>query len=341
MVSNAPPRAVILGCAGPVLLPAERDFFAAADPLGFILFGRNVVNPPQVRALCADLRETVDRPDAPILIDQEGGRVRRLRPPHWRESLAMQPFGALYARDPAAGREALSLNTQLQAAELRDLGITVNCAPVLDVPSPTAHDIIGDRAFSHDPAVVATLGQVVDTAMRGQGVLSVIKHIPGHGRAESDSHLAMPVVHADLKSLESDFIPFRALAEAPLAMTAHIVYTALDAHNVATFSPYVIAEIIRQSIGFKGLLLSDDLSMEALTGDYQQRAERAMRAGCDVVLHCNGKASEIAAVVAGTPRLADAGLARWQRACALVEGPRQAIAENAEARLADLLKTVS
>ena len=316
----------------------ERQFFADADPLGFILFARNIESPEQVRRLTADLRAVVNRPDAPILIDQEGGRVRRLRPPHWREALPMQPYGALYGRDPEAGKRALALNTALQAAELAGLGIDVNCAPVLDVPVADAHDVIGDRAFSYDPAVVAALGRVVVDTMLGQGVLPVIKHIPGHGRSIADSHLHLPEVMASRATLEaSDFVPFRALADAPLAMTAHILYTALDAERVATFSPSVISSVVRDFLGFEGVLISDDLSMKALSGSFRERAERALEAGCDLVLHCNGDPDEMADVVAGTGRLAGTALQRWQRVAALRQVPPVALPADAEVQLAALL----
>ncbi|MGC2854074.1 beta-N-acetylhexosaminidase [Novispirillum sp. DQ9] len=332
------PGAAILGCAGPALSAEERRFFADADPFGFILFARNIESPDQLRALTASLRDTVGR-EAPILIDQEGGRVRRLRPPTWRDAPAMRPFGDLHAADPEAAARALRLNVLLMALELRGLGVDVDCAPVLDVPVAGAHDIIGDRAFSLDPAVVATLGRVVADAFLEGGVYPVIKHIPGHGRAMADSHFDLPVVDAPLDDLRArDFVPFKALGDAPFAMTAHIVYTALDAARPATTSPTVIDGIIRGELGFSGLLMTDDLSMKALTGRFEDRASASLEAGCDLVLHCNGDMAEMTAVMAGCRPLDAAGAARWER----VRGLRAAVPPEidfaqAEAELARLL----
>lgn len=316
------PRAVILGCSGPTLTEAEKRFFAEVRPFGFILFGRNVVDPAQVAALTAALRDVSGRPDAPILIDQEGGRVRRLRPPVWRDAPAMRPFGDLFARDRQAAREALRLNTHLLADELTAVGVDVDCAPVLDVPVPGSHDIIGDRAFSTDPAVVADLGRVMHDAFLERGVFPVIKHIPGHGRSHVDSHVGLPVVDAPVAALEkADFVPFLAHGDAPFAMTAHIVYTALDADRPATTSPTVIREVVRGVLGFHGLLMTDDLSMKALNGGFEDRARASMEAGCDLVLHCNGDMDEMRAVCAGTPILNDAGMVRWERAQAMRRSP--------------------
>ncbi|EKV31411.1 Beta N-acetyl-glucosaminidase [Caenispirillum salinarum AK4] len=299
MLSVKHPLAAIFGLAGPRLTDAERAFFADADPYGFILFGRNVETPDQVRALVAELRACVGR-EAPVLIDQEGGRVRRLKPPHWRDAPSMAPFVALHARDPAAAGRAVSLNASLLAAELADLGIDVDCYPLADVPVAGAHDIIGDRAFGHDPAVVSTLcGHAISGLLAG-GVLPVIKHIPGHGRAFADSHLDLPTVDADRATLEAtDFVPFKALAQAPYGMTAHIVYTALDPDRPATTSPTVIRGVVRGELGFEGLLMTDDLSMKALTGDFAVRAAESLAAGCDLVLHCNGDMDEMTAVARG------------------------------------------
>ncbi len=310
-----PPLAAIFGCRGLSLSDEERRFFAESDPFGFILFARNVDTPDQVRALCAALREAVGRDDAPILIDQEGGRVRRLRPPTWRDAPAMRPFGDLFARDAEAGRRALALNIALMADELRGLGVDADCAPVLDVPIAGAHDIIGDRAFSDDPRVVGTLGKVVVDTFLAHGVHPVVKHVPGHGRAMADSHEALPVVEASRADLEAnDFEPFRMLRDAPFGMTAHIVYTAFDAARPATTSPTVIGEIIRGAIGFDGLLMTDDLSMKALKGPFADRARESLEAGCDLVLHCNGEMSEMTAVAAGCGPLDDAAQSRWARA---------------------------
>lgn len=310
--SARPPRAAIFGCAGPVLSEDEKRFFAETDPFGFILFARNVETPEQIRALTTGLREAVGRPDAPILIDQEGGRVRRLRPPTWREAPAMRPFGDLYGRDPKAAYRALDLNIALMAAELLGLGIDADCAPVLDVPIPGAHDIIGDRAFASDPVVVGALGRRVNDAFLANGVHPVIKHIPGHGRAMADSHQDLPVVETSLAELEAaDFQPFRMVRDAPFAMTAHIVYTAIDAARPATTSAVVVKDIIRDAIGFDGLLMTDDLSMKALKGPFEDRARGSLAAGCDLVLHCNGDMAEMQAVALGCRPMDDRALSRW------------------------------
>lgn len=315
--SSRPPRAVIFGCAGTTLSEKERRFFAEAAPFGFILFARNVDSPEQVRTLCSQLRDAVGRDEAPILIDQEGGRVRRLRPPTWREAPAMRPFGDLFARDPHAARRALRINIGLMADELRGLGIDADCAPVLDVPVAGAHDIIGDRAFADDPAVVGALGRLVAETFLDHGVHPVIKHVPGHGRAMADSHEALPVVDAPRAALEAtDFEPFRLVRDAPFGMTAHIVYTAFDADRPATTSPVVVRDVIRGAIGFDGLLMSDDLSMKALKGPFETRAADSLAAGCDLVLHCNGDMAEMRATAAGCRTLDDRGMERWARALA-------------------------
>ncbi|MBX9633862.1 MAG: beta-N-acetylhexosaminidase, partial [Magnetospirillum sp.] len=289
----------IFGCAGLTLSDQERHFFQTVNPLGFILFARNVDNPDQVRALVNELRASVGRADAPVLIDQEGGRVQRLKPPHWRKAPAGEPFATLAGRDINLAKEALRLNFRLIGRELADLGIDVDCAPVLDVPVPGAHDVIGDRAYGLTPGMVAELGRVVCDGLLDEGVLPVIKHIPGHGRSMVDSHLDLPVVEATRAELEAqDFPPFKALADAPWAMTAHVVYKAIDAHAPATTSAKVIGEIIRGIIGFQGVLISDDLSMKALGGRFEDRTSASLDAGCDVVLHCNGQMDEMTAIAA-------------------------------------------
>ncbi len=290
-------NAAIFGCSGLVLTQAERDFFQRVNPLGFILFARNVDNPAQGKDLVASLRECVGRADAPVLIDQEGGRVQRLKPPHWRKAPPGEPFAALAVRDPEGAREALRLNYRLIGAELADLGIDVDCAPVLDVPIIGAHDVIGDRAFGRTADLVITLAGEVIEGLLDEGVLPVIKHIPGHGRAMVDSHLALPVVDSPLDELETqDFPPFHAYRHAPWAMTAHVVYTALDRDRPATTSRTVIDKVIRGAIGFDGLLISDDLSMKALGGSFEERTLASLEAGCDVVLHCNGDMAEMVAI---------------------------------------------
>lgn len=311
--SKVTPAAAILGCSGLILTDEEKRFFQSVNPLGFILFARNVRDPDQVRALVTDLRACVGRVDAPVLIDQEGGRVQRLKPPHWRKAPPGEPFARLAARDLEAARTALRLNYRLIGRELADLGIDVDCAPVLDVPVPGAHDVIGDRAFGHHPDMVAALGRAVVDGLLDEGVLPVIKHIPGHGRSMVDSHHDLPVVEASLEELAAqDFPPFQALADAPWAMTAHVVYKAIDATAPATASARVIGEIIRGIIGFRGVLISDDLSMKALGGRFQDRTQAALAAGCDLVLHCNGDMDEMQAVASVLRPLHDQALDRLE-----------------------------
>ncbi len=289
------PAAVIFGCAGPIAGIAELDFFAEADPLGFILFKRNCDEPRQVRDLIGGLRGAIGRPDAPVLIDQEGGRVARLGPPHWIVRPPARAFGLLAGRDGLdRAAEAARMNARSIAGELRDLGVTVDCLPLLDVPAAGAHGIVGDRAFGADPAMVAALGRAVCEGLLAGGVLPVIKHLPGHGRATADSHVGLPVVEASTDSLAAvDFAPFRALSDAPWAMTAHVLYRAFDAARPATVSPRVIETVIRGAIGFDGVLISDDLCMAALSGTPAERARAALHAGCDVALHCNGELDEM------------------------------------------------
>ena len=305
--------AAILGCAGTVLSAEEIAFFRDVKPWGFILFKRNIETPDQVRALTAALRETVVRPDAPILIDQEGGRVARLGAPHWRKYPPGRAYGELVANDPLVAREITRLGARLIAHDLLALGINVDCVPVLDVPDPKGHEIIGDRAYGDTPEQVATLGRAAAEGLLAGGVLPIIKHIPGHGRAMSDSHLELPVVKAKLAELDArDFAPFRVLSDMPMAMTAHVVYTAIDRSRPATTSKKAIKKIIRESIGFDGLLMSDDLSMKALSGDFKQRAKDSLSAGCDVVLHCNGDMAEMKAVMSGVGRLGKEARRRTQ-----------------------------
>lgn len=333
-------KPAIVGCAGLTLDAGEAALFAAERPAGLILFARNIADPDQVRALVAAFRAAVDDPDALVAIDQEGGRVARLGPPHWPVMPPAARFGALAAEDFVDGAAALELASALVSADLRDLGISMNCVPLLDVPVDGAHGIIGDRAWSDDPQLVARLGRVALDSVLEAGVLPAIKHIPGHGRATVDSHLGLPRVACDLETLcETDFVPFKALADAPFAMTAHIVYEALDATLPATLSQNVIAEAIRGEIGFTGLLLSDDLAMDALSGPHGARAAAARAAGCDIVLHCSGKLAEtrevldaLAPVEAGGPlheRLA-AARARLGDGAPIDR-------DHAMARLADLL----
>ncbi|MBT6829167.1 MAG: beta-N-acetylhexosaminidase [Rhodospirillaceae bacterium] len=314
------PRAVIFGCAGLRLEAAEHDFFRDADPLGFILFARNCDTPEQLTRLVADLRASVGRADAPVLIDQEGGRVVRMGPPHWRAPPAAAVIGALAERDLGTARGAAWLNARLIAAELGQAGIDVCCLPVLDLQFEGANSVVGDRAFSMNAEIVAELGRAACRGLMAGGVLPAIKHMPGHGRAMSDSHLEMPRVEASLDELrESDFRPFQALRDMPLGISAHVCYSALDGEAPGTLSRTVIQEAIRGAIGFDGLLLSDDLSMEALSGTLGERAAAALAAGCDVALHCNGRAEEMADVAASVAELSAEAVRRWDGAKANVK----------------------
>jgi beta-N-acetylhexosaminidase len=298
---------MILGCAGAALASEERDFFRDTDPLGFILFQRNCVDPDQLRRLIEALRESVGRADAPVLIDQEGGRVARLRPPHWRSYPPAARIAALGDGAAAAARDV----TRLIADDLARLGITVDCLPVLDLPVPGADAIIGDRAYGTTPERVAAVGRAACEGLLAGGVLPVVKHIPGHGRATVDSHLACPVVASPREELAArDFAPFRALNDMAWAMTAHIVYSAIDSARPATLSPVVIAEVIRGEIGFAGVLISDDLSMAALGGGIGARAAGALASGCDLVLHCSGRLEEMRDVAAAVGALSPEAAAR-------------------------------
>jgi beta-N-acetylhexosaminidase len=321
-----PPRAVILGCAGEELGAAERRFFTEADPAGFILFRRNCREPAQLRRLVQALRDCVGRDDAPVLIDQEGGRVARLRPPSWRRYPSAAEIAAL--PDPGAA-EAVWLGARLIADDLAGLGITVDCLPVLDLLVPGADAVIGDRAYGAEPDRVTRLGRAVCEGLLAGGVLPVLKHVPGHGRARVDSHYACPNVTADRDELaRADFAPFRALASMPWAMTAHIIYRAIDPEAPATLSRRLIAEIIRGEIGFDGVLVSDDLSMRALGGSLAERARRARDAGCDLVLHCNGDIDEMKEIVAVIGPMTDATVTRLARGEAMrVAAMRGAAAE--------------
>ncbi|NQV99606.1 MAG: beta-N-acetylhexosaminidase [Rhodospirillales bacterium] len=306
------PGAVIFGCEGPQITETEKSFFESADPLGFILFARNCETPDQVKNLVAQLRQSVGRPDAPVLIDQEGGRVQRLTPPHWRKAMSARSLvQAVEANDPGRVAEAVRLNARLLAHELSALGITVNCLPVLDIPQPGSHDVIGDRAFGGGTAQTVRLGQAVCEGLLQGGVLPVMKHIPGHGRAMADSHTSLDIVTASRDQLEAvDFAPFRALNDTPWAMTAHLIYNVLDRDNPATHSSMILRGLIRKDFGYAGVLLSDDVSMNALSGTIGERAARAISAGCDIVLHCNGKMEEMREVADHTDVLSEPAAAR-------------------------------
>jgi len=338
---TATPRAMVFGCAGTVLRDDERAFFAESNPLGFILFKRNVESPDQVKMLISELRAAVGRDDAPVLIDQEGGRVARLRPPDWPAHPPARCIGALAERSPKDGIEAAWLNGRLLAAMLHDLGITVDCTPVCDVPVPHAHDVIGDRAFSDDPALVSTLARACCDGLLAGGVLPVIKHIPGHGRARTDSHEELPVVDETRGELDvTDFVPFRELADQAMGMVAHVVYRALDPKHPASTSPTVIGQVVRGQLGFDGLLFSDDLSMGALHGSAAARATAVLEAGCDIALHCNGTMAEMRDIAAVTPYLEGQAGIRWQRARVALQPPQPMIMAEARARLAQLLEGV-
>lgn len=308
-------RAFITGISGTELTDPEREFLREAQPWGFILFKRNVDNPAQVAALASELRSISARPDAPVLIDQEGGRVQRLGPPHWPVYPAGAVFGALYDLDSALGLRAAWLSARLIAADLLDLGITVDCLPLADVPVAGADAVIGNRAYGTEPAKVGEIARAVAKGLEQGGVLPVLKHIPGHGRATADTHFTLPVVDTSLAELErTDFAAFKSLADLPMAMTAHVVFSALDPAQPATTSATMIEQVIRGAIGFQGLLMSDDVSMNALAGSVAERSRAIVAAGCDMVLHCDGKLDEMREVAGQVPELTGKALERANRA---------------------------
>jgi len=314
-------QAAIYGLAGLELTDSERDFFRDADPAGFILFKRNCETREQVRRLTDSLRELSGRPDVPILIDQEGGRVARMKPPEWPAFPAAERFAALYQVAPSSAIEAVRANTRAVALMLREVGVNVDALPLLDVRQEGASDIIGDRALGSDPMQVAALGRAVLDGLASAGVVGIVKHIPGHGRALVDSHKELPVVTASEQELEVDLEPFERLSGAPMGMMAHVVYTVWDAERPASMSPTIIREIVRARIGFDGWLMSDDLGMEALQGDFGARAAGVVAAGCDVALHCSGKMDEMVAVAEAVPAMAAAAEARMVRAMATAAAP--------------------
>ena len=306
-------NAVIFGFEGLSLNENEKSFFKDQNPLGFILFARNIDNPDQVRKLVSDLKDLVGF-DCPVLIDQEGGRVARLKPPHWKKSPPMGDFAKIAETDLDAALRATYDNAKIMAAELVDLGINVDCAPVCDLLFEGAHDIVGDRSFGSDVDIVSKLAAKTAQGLIDSGVIPVIKHIPGHGRAKSDSHLELPVVDSPLDDLENtDFAVFKNLANLPAwAMTAHILYTAIDDKQPATLS-YKVIDLIRNYIGFDGVLISDDLSMKALQDSFKERAQKSIAAGCDVVLHCNGNMDEMIQVASGVVELSQEAAKRVER----------------------------
>ena len=320
---------VIFGLSGVSLTADEQAFFKDANPAGYILFARNIDNPQQLRALTDSLRDLAGRDNLPFLIDQEGGRIARLGPPHWREWPAAAALAELSESQTSAGLdwviERVQCNYEALGLELATMGINVTCAPVLDVPQPDAHDIIGDRAFAKAPEIVAQLGRACLTGLQLAGVAGVIKHIPGHGRARSDSHETLPRVAASQSDLAIDCGPFAALADAPMAMTAHVIYEAWDPEHCASVSPKVIQEQIRQRIGFDGLLISDDLDMKALSGDVPTRAAAVLEAGCDIALNCWGRLDDMRGIAEQVPSMTSGAAERLTRSCAplrLVEDSR-------------------
>jgi beta-N-acetylhexosaminidase len=315
-------KAFISSCAGVALSDAERQFFAATRPCGLILFARNCKSPTQLRSLIAAFKDAVASDEVLVLIDQEGGRVQRLRPPNWRNMPPARCYGRLYETDPEMATRAAFAGARLIAQELHDLGITVDTVPVLDVPQERAHEIIGDRAFSTDPETVIALGRAVMDGCLSGGVLPVIKHVPGHGRATADSHLALPRIDAELAELDAvDFRPFHALCHAPLAMTAHVLLPIFDEQRPASISPVIMNEVIRNRIGLTGLVMSDDLGMKALGGSFAERARGVIEAGCDVALHCSGKLAEMIEVGDAVPMLEGLAAERFAQARAALREP--------------------
>jgi beta-N-acetylhexosaminidase len=333
--------AFISGCAGLALSAEEHEFFRETQPWGLILFKRNCETPDQLKALTEDFRRAVGRKNAPVLIDQEGGRVQRLGPPSnaWRKYPPARSYGDLFERDPVTALRSARHVGRLMAEDLIAAGITVDCLPVLDVPQPGAHEVIGSRAYSGKRDAIVALARAHVAGLMEGGILPVIKHIPGHGRGLADSHLSLPVVEAPLDELRAlDFPPFAAFADAPMAMTAHVMYTGLDKDNPATLSAKIVKKVIRQEIGFSGLLMTDDLSMKALSGSFAEKTERALKAGCDVVLHCSGQMSEMAEVAKAAGALRGKALRRAKAALRMARRPQ---AFDRKAALKDLDALVS
>src|SRR5579885_3418885 len=330
-------RAFITGLAGLTISANERAFLREAEPWGLIIFKRNIDTPAQVSALVRTFRDIVGR-EAPVLVDQEGGRVQRLGPPHWPAYPPGARYGALYDRDPASGLAAARLGARLIAHDLRGVGIDTDCLPLADVPVAGSDNVIGDRAYGTEPAKVAAIAGAVAEGLMAGGVLPVVKHIPGHGRATADSHLKLPVVDTDRATLErSDFAAFRPLADLPLGMTAHVVFSAIDPATPATTSVTMVRDVIRGFIGFQGLLMSDDISMGALSGTIAERCRAAIAAGCDVVLHCNGDLAEMSAVADSVPELTGAAGKRAESALALRSAPEQFDVEAARSLFARMM----
>jgi beta-N-acetylhexosaminidase len=331
-------RAFITGVSGLALTADERHFMRTARPWGFILFKRNIETPAQVAALVAELRESIGQADAPVLIDQEGGRVQRFGPPHWPVYPPGAVFGTLYDIDRKLGLTAARLSARLIAADLIGLGVTVDCLPLADLPVAGADAVIGSRAYGTEPGKVAAIARAVTEGLEQGGVLPVLKHIPGHGRATADTHFKLPVVDTVKAELErTDFAAFRPLADLPMAMTAHVVFSALDPAQPATTSATIIEQVIRGSIGFQGLLMSDDVSMNALAGSIAERTRAIVSAGCDMVLHCNGNLDEMREVARETPVLSGKALDRAKRALASRKPPQPLDRTAARAELDELI----
>jgi len=319
----------IFGLSGHALSPDERAFFRDADPAGYILFGRNVETRAQLRALTDELRAIHGRERLLVSIDQEGGRVARMKPPEWDSFPPGEAFARLWQLAPASAIEAARANAEALGHDLAEIGVTVDYLPLLDVRQPGAHDVIGDRALGTEPMQVAALGRAVLDGLARAGVTGCIKHMPGHGRASADSHKELPTVDASEAELERDLEPFRTLRNAPIGMTAHVRYTAWDADNPATLSPLVVNEVIRERIGFSGLLLTDDIDMEALDGSVPERAERAIAAGCDVVLNCWAKMDDMVAIAERLPVMRETALKRLETALNGIE-PAAKAADRAQ-----------
>lgn len=317
----------IFGLSGLRLTADERAFFRESDPAGYILFGRNIDTREQVRALTDELRDIHGRERLFVCIDQEGGRVARMKPPHWLAFPPGERFDRLYDVAPASAIEAARSNAQALGIDLAEVGVSVDCHPSLDVRQPGAHDVIGDRALGSEPLRVAALGRAILDGLGRAGVAGCIKHMPGHGRATADSHKALPVVEASEEELETDLAPFRALADTPVGMTAHIRYRTWDDENAGTLSPFVIGEIIRKRIGFDGLLLTDDLDMEALSDSVPDRAARALAAGCDIALNCWAKMGDMVGIAEILPTMSEATALRLERALNRTEAPQSDIGQ--------------
>jgi beta-N-acetylhexosaminidase len=332
-------RAFITGVSATELTAEEREFIGSARPWGFILFKRNVETPAQVAALVGAMRKASGNPEAPVLIDQEGGRVQRFGPPHWPVYPPGAVFGVLYDIDPALGLTAARLSARLIAADLIASGVTVDCLPLADVPVAGADAVIGNRAYGTEPGKVAAIARAVTEGLEQGGILPVLKHIPGHGRATADTHFRLPQVDTPRAELErTDFAAFQALADLPMAMTAHVVFSALDPAQPATTSATIIEQVIRGVIGFQGLLMSDDVSMNALSGSIAERTRAIFAAGCDIVLHCNGKLDEMRDVAAATPELSGKALERARRALASRNAPQAFDSRAARAELDGLVE---